>query len=75
MTTELVSSEVFRGFLSVMTAGVAGLWGTIDVIRFIRLRDADSRDPIVRDKRFGYVIGALVGVIGVVGTLRFNGVM
>lgn len=75
MTTEIVSNEVFRGFLSVMTAGVAGIWGTVDAFRFLALRDADSRDPIVRDKRFGYAIGVAVGVVGVVGTLRFNGVM
>jgi hypothetical protein len=75
VTTELVSTEVFRGFLSVMTAGVAGIWGTIDAIRLVKLRDADSRDPIVRDKRFGYAIGVAVGIVGVVGTLRFNGVM
>lgn len=75
MTTELVSSDVFRGFLSVLTGGVAGIWGVVDAIRFVRLRGADGRDPIVHDKRFGYGIGVLVGVIGVVGTLRFNGVM
>jgi hypothetical protein len=75
VTTELVSNEVFRAFLSVLTGGVAGIWGVVDMIRLARLRTADGRDPIVHDKRFGYVIGMFVGVIGVVGTLRFNGVM
>jgi hypothetical protein len=75
VTTELVSDPVFRGFISAITGGVAGLWGVIDAIRFTRLRNADGRDPIVHDKRFGYAIGVAVGLIGVVGTLRFNGVL
>lgn len=75
MTTELVSEDTFRAFISVMTAGVAGIWGVVDAIRIVGLRNKDGRDPVVRDKRFGYTIGVAIGVIGVVGTLRFNGVM
>ena len=71
----LVSEQVFRIFLSAMTAGIGGLWVIHDVVLMARLRGADPRDPLVRDQRFGYVIGILIGVIGVVGTLRFNGVL
>jgi hypothetical protein len=40
-----------------------------------RLRRTDRRDPLIRDQRFGYLIGIVIGVIGLVGTLRFNGIL
>jgi hypothetical protein len=73
--TELVSDGVFRGLLSVVTGGVGGLWAIHDVVLLARLRGADRRDPLVGDKRFGYAMGIVIGIIGVVGTLRFNGVL
>jgi hypothetical protein len=30
---------------------------------------------VVRDQRFAYVMGIIIGTIGVVWTLRFNGVL
>ena len=75
MTTELMSFDAFKLFISLLTGVVAGLWGVIDLIRFVRLRRADKDDPIVGDKRFGYAIGVMIGVIGVYGVLRYNGVM
>lgn len=75
MTTELVSLDVFRWFLTLITGVVAGTWGLVDLVRLIGLRDADSSDPLVRDKRFGYAIGFVIGVVGVVGSLRFQNVL
>jgi hypothetical protein len=40
-----------------------------------RLRGANRRDPLVGDQRFGYAMGIIIGMIGVVGTLRYNGVL
>lgn len=45
-----------------------------DVFRLAKLRGADMRDPLVRDKRFGYVIGILLGALAISGILRFHGV-
>jgi hypothetical protein len=70
----LVPDSVFRLLLSVVTGGVAGLWVIHDLVFLIRLRGA-RRDPLVGDQRFGYAMGILIGTIGVVGTLRFNGVL
>jgi len=71
----LVSDDMFRILLSVITGGVAGVWAIHDVIFLARLRGSNHRDPLVADKRFGYAMGIVIGTIGVVGTLRFNGVM
>jgi hypothetical protein len=71
----LVSDTVFRLLLSAITGGVAGVWIIHDLVLIARLRGADRRDPLVADKRFGYAMGILIGMIGVIGTLRFNGVL
>lgn len=71
----LFSDHIFRMLLSVITGGFAGIWVIHDVLFIARLRGADHRDPLVRDQRFGYAMGIVIGTIGVVGTLRFNGVL
>jgi len=71
----LVSDSVFRWFLSAITGGVAAVWVIHDLVLIARLRGADRRDPLVADKRFGYAMGIVIGMIGVIGTLRFNGVL
>jgi hypothetical protein len=72
---ELVSDPVFRFLLSLIAGGVGGLWTIHDVVFLARLRGANRRDPLVRDQRFGYAMGIIIGMIGVVGTLRYNGVL
>jgi len=71
----LVSDQVFRLLLSAVTGGVAAVWVIHDLVLIARLRGADRRDPLVADKRFGYAMGVVIGMIGVIGTLRFNGVL
>ncbi|HEU4729849.1 MAG TPA: hypothetical protein VFT22_18260 [Kofleriaceae bacterium] len=72
---EIVPEWLFRLVLSVVTGGVAALWVIHDIVLLARLRGADRGDPLVTDQRFGYVMGILIGTIGVVGTLRYNGVL
>jgi hypothetical protein len=71
----LVSDTTFRLLISVITGGFGGLWTIHDLVFMARLRGADRRDPLVADQRFGYAMGIVIGTIGVVGTLRFNGVL
>jgi hypothetical protein len=75
LAVTLVSDTVFRLLLSAITGGVAGVWIIHDLVLIARLRGADRRDPRVADKRFGYAMGIVIGMIGVIGTLRFNGVL
>ena len=71
----LVSDTAFHWALTVMTGGLAAVWLVYDAINLWRVRDRDGADPVVGDKRFGYVIGMLIGVIGLIGVLRFHGVL
>jgi hypothetical protein len=71
----LVSDAVFRILLSAITGGVAAVWVVHDLILIARLRGKDRRDPLVADKLFGYSMGIVIGMIGIIGTLRYNGVL
>jgi hypothetical protein len=75
MSTELVSQNTFGWFLTALTGGLAGTWLVYDAFNFVRALNADRSDPVVRDKQFGYVIGMIIGVIGVVGCLKYQGVL
>jgi hypothetical protein len=70
----LVPEWVFRLTISIVTGGVAASWLIHDLVLLARLRGR-GRDPLVADKRFGYAMGIVIGMIGVIGTLRFNGVL
>jgi hypothetical protein len=70
-----MSDGVFRALLSALTGGLASLWLIHDVVFMVRMRGADRRDPRIRDRQFGYAIGIVIATVGIVGTLRFNGVI
>lgn len=73
--TELMSPTAFKWFLTILTFGLSGPWLLYDAYNLYRTRNLDRSDPIVRDRRFGYVIGMLIGAIGVYGSLRFHDVV
>jgi hypothetical protein len=75
MTSELVSQTAFAWIVTVLTGGLAGSWFVYDLINLIRVRHADRRDPLIRDRRFGYVMGIVIGLAGVLGCLRFHDVV
>ena len=71
----LMSDIAFKWFITLLTGGLAGTWFVYDAINLMRIRGADGRDPLVRDKRFGYLMGLVIGAVGIIGCLRFHGVM
>lgn len=72
---ELMSAAQFKWFLTILTGGLAGSWLVYDFVNLIRIRNADLKDPLVRDKIFGYIMGMTVGIVGVLGCLKFHDVV
>ena len=72
---ELMSPTAFKWFISILTAGLAGVWLIYDARNLIVTRNLDRSDAIVRDKHFGFLMGMVIGVIGLYGTLRFHDVL
>ena len=70
-----MSPVAFDWFLTLAVGVVAGIWVLYDIRNLVKLRGADRADAVVRDKQFGYVIGMIIGVIGVLGCLKFQGVL
>ena len=69
--TQVMSPTAFKWFLTLITGIVAGVWFVYDAIKLVRVRD-DT--PSAHDKRFGYAMGIVIGAIGVIGCLKFQGV-
>jgi hypothetical protein len=74
MKDQILSPEAFRWFLTLIVGIVAAAWFVYDSINLLRTRHLDRNDPIVRDKHFGYVMGMLIGIVGVYGCLRYQGI-
>lgn len=73
MSPEPLSPATFRWILTMLT--VAGsVWALFDVVKLSRTRGKDAASPLVRDERFGYWIGILLGTFGISGILRYHGV-
>ena len=72
--TELPAGT-FRLLLSLITGVVAAAWTVHDLVLIARLQGKGRGDRLVADQRFGYAMGIVIGIIGIVGTLRFNGVL
>lgn len=71
----VMSPRAFDWFITLVTGGVAAAWFVYDAVNLARARRLDGTDAKVRDRRFGYVMGMIIGVIGVIGALKFQGVL
>ena len=72
---EILSPMGFKWFLTLVTGIVAASWFVYDSINLYRIRNANRKDPLVRDKIFGYFMGIVIGAVGVFGCLRFHDVV
>lgn len=70
----IVSYEGQMLFGALLTGGVAAYWIAIDSVRLRRAivtYKQDKADLGVRDRVFGSVLGILVGIVGVFGSLNY----
>ena len=68
----IVSHSIYVLIVTMLVGAVAASWVIVDVIRLRRALRDDRRDPLVRDRIFGSVIGIVIGLFGVVGTVRYH---
>jgi hypothetical protein len=67
----VISDEAFRWFLTLATGVVAAVWFFYDTRSLWRTRRSEP-SPLLRDKQFGYVMGMVIGAVGVIGSLHFQ---
>lgn len=67
-----MSETTFRWFLTFAVGFISVLWVLYDAVNLARVWPADMTVPVNRDRRFGYLMGVIMGSIGVIGTARFN---
>jgi hypothetical protein len=58
--------------VTISTGLLASIWIAYDIRNLIKLRGADMSDPLQRDKRFGFVMGVLIGCVGVFGVVKYH---
>jgi len=70
----IVSYDGQMLFGALITGGVAAYWVAIDSVRLRRAVVAykkDRGDLSVRDRVFGSVLGIMVGIVGVAGSVAY----
>jgi hypothetical protein len=65
----LVSPAAFELFNTLALGIVAAAWLAYDARNLVKARTDDRGDPLVRDRLFGYVMGIVIGVVGVIGVV------
>ena len=68
----LVSHTQYVWFVTLMTIGLAGGWIPVEILRLRRALSEDRRDPFVRDRIFGSVIGLAICVVGLLGAVLYH---
>jgi hypothetical protein len=73
MNPQPLSPSTFGWILTILIAAGSS-WALYDVVKLAKTRGKDASDPVVRDQRFGYLIGIAIGLFGISGILRYHGV-
>ena len=70
-----MTATQFAWFITAAVGGLSALWLVYDGVNLARTWRLDRADPSVRDRHFGYAMGLVMAAIGVIGALRFHGVV
>jgi hypothetical protein len=68
----IVSHAVFMWISTFMIAGLGAAWLVVDVVRLRRALRDDLRDPAVRDRVFGSIVGLGCVVLALTGPLLYH---
>jgi len=68
----LVPQAVITWLVTIGTMVLSLAWLVYDTRNLLRLRGADRKNPLVRDRLFGYAIGIVTAIVGIVGVLRYH---
>lgn len=68
----LVPQALVTWIVTIGTMALSSAWLVYDTRNLMRMRGADRKNPLVRDKLFGYVIGIITAIVGIVGVLRYH---
>jgi hypothetical protein len=69
-----LSHETFKTAVTIITFAAA-CWALFDIIKMRKLRGKDPANPLVRDERFGYYMGIVIGLFTISGLLRYQGIL
>ncbi len=58
--------------LTVSTGVLATVWVAYDLRNLFKQRGKDFSDPLERDKRFGFIMGVIIGLIGMFGVFKYH---
>jgi hypothetical protein len=74
MSPAPLAHETFKTVVTVITFAAA-LWALYDIVKMRKLRGKDPSDPLVKDERFGYYMGIVIGLFTISGLLRYQGIL
>jgi hypothetical protein len=71
--TDPMTPNQFLWLLTLATGGVSALWLLWDISNLRKALKLDMSVAGNRDKRFGYSIGIVIAMLGIVGSARAQG--
>ena len=68
----IVSHTLYIWSVTLMAWGLGGSWTIVELVRLRRALAEDRRDPVVRDRIFGSLVGLLICVVGVALATKYH---
>jgi hypothetical protein len=67
----ILAHDTYILVCALLCAVVAAYWVVVDSVRLRAALREDGTSAVTRDKRFGSMIGIIVGLFGVLGILKY----
>jgi len=73
MSPQPFSPDGFKWFVTVLIVAAA-IWALFDIVKLSKTRGKDGKSPLVKDERFGFYVGIVIGLFTISGVLKYHGV-